>query len=101
MPTIKSSPTIPLPHSWDLKSWETAAAHVWPHNEIAARRILRAHRAELQAAGALTRIGRRLVFLGNGYMKWLASQAPNVSEYDVPMNRPEHAAKRFGGRANA
>jgi hypothetical protein len=98
MPTIKSSPTIPLPHSWDLRSWQTIAAHVWPHNEMAARRLLRAHRAELQAAGALTRIGRSLVFLGSGYMKWLASQAPNVTELDVPMNRPEHAAKRFGGR---
>jgi hypothetical protein len=98
MPTIKSSPTIPLPHSWDLRSWQTIAAHGWPHNEMAARRLLRAHRAELQAAGALTRIGRSLVFLGSGSMKWLASQAPNVTELDVPMNRPEHAAKRFGGR---
>lgn len=97
MTMIKSSPTIPLPHSWDLRSWETAAPHVWPHNEIAARRVLRVHRTELQAAGALTRIGRNLVVLGNGYMKWLASQAANVTEYDVPMNRPEHAHKRFHG----
>jgi hypothetical protein len=98
MPTIKTAPTVPVPHSWDLKSWKSTAAHVWPHDEIAARRILRAHRAELQAAGALTRIGRNLVFLGNGYMKWLASQAAQVTEFDVPMNRPEHAAKRFGGQ---
>jgi len=99
MPMIKSSPTSPVPHSWDLRSWEAAAPHVWPHNEVAARRILKTRRAELQAAGALTRIGRNLVFLGAGYQKWLASQAPNVTDYDVPMNRPEHAAKRFGARS--
>ncbi|HEY2781991.1 MAG TPA: hypothetical protein VGI90_14505 [Steroidobacteraceae bacterium] len=95
MPIKSSTPT--LPHSWDLRTWPEG---VWPNSDEAARRLLRSHRAELQAAGALTRIGRNLVFMGAGYQKWLASQAPNVTQYDVPMNRPEHASKRFGGAAS-
>jgi hypothetical protein len=96
--SIKSNPRAPVPHSWDLKSWESQAGHVWPHDESHARRVLRAHRAELYAAGALTRIGRNLVFLGPGYQRWLASNMRRVTELDVPMNRPENADKRFGGR---
>jgi hypothetical protein len=49
--TIKASSTAPVPQSWDLKSWATQAAHVWPHNEDRARKVLRAHKAELHAYG--------------------------------------------------
>lgn len=83
---------LALPHSWDLETWP---AHVWPCERERARLVVRAHKAELHAFGALTRIGRTLVFLGAGYQKWLASNVSRVTEFDVPMNRPEHAHKRF------
>jgi hypothetical protein len=55
--------------------------------------VVRGHRAEMHALGALTRIGRTLVFRGAGYEKWLNANAPRV-DYELPMNAPEHAHKR-------
>lgn len=92
----KASPLASIPHSWDLESWEEKAGGIWPYNKERARRIVRRYKPELQAAGALSRVGRTLVILGNGYQRWLESNAARVSNYDVPMNRPEHADKRFG-----
>lgn len=88
----------PLLQSWSLRTWEQQAPHVWPGNADLARKILRAHKAELHAAGALCRIGRELIFIGAGYQRWLSSNAHRVTEFDVPMNKPEHVAKRFGGK---
>jgi hypothetical protein len=74
------------------------APHVFPNTTQAARYVVRFHRAELIAAGALVRVGRELCILGGPYAKWLVRKARLVASYTVPMNAPEHAARR-GGRS--
>jgi hypothetical protein len=91
----KNSPVLPTPQSWSLKTWKEQAPHVWPGDGTRARMLVRLHRAELTSFGALTRIGRELVFIGVGYQKWLASNTSRVPGYEVPMNTQEHADKRF------
>jgi hypothetical protein len=86
--------TITLPFSWTIKTWPPG---VYPYEGGSkARHLLRVHQDKLMAAGALTRIGHEIVVLGSGYAKWMASNAPRVTEYDVAANRDEHAHKRFG-----
>jgi hypothetical protein len=92
---IPKSATAERPISWTFKSWP---ADVYPGDGLKARHVCRAHQAALIACGALTRPGTEIVIIGAGYQRWLAS-APNidrVANFDVPANRPEHAAKRFG-----
>jgi hypothetical protein len=55
------------------------------------------HRAEMHKCGAVTRIGRTLVFRGAGWDKWLNANAGRVIDYDLPMNSPPHAYKRNRG----
>lgn len=76
------------PHSWDLEHWPPT---VYPHSEGRARWILRAHRNELMAAGALVRVGRELVVLGDRFTRWLQMQAANVPGYESNANteRPQ------------
>ena len=76
------------PHSWDLEHWP---ANVYPHSEGRARWVLRAYRDELLAAGALTRVGRELVVLGDRYTRWLQSKSADVPGYQSNANR-NHAA---------
>jgi hypothetical protein len=70
---------------------------VFPNTSEAAHYVVRFHRAELIAAGALVRVGRRLCVLGGPYASWLIKKAKLVTEYTVPMNALEHAHTR-GGR---
>jgi hypothetical protein len=72
-----------LPHSWSLFNWPS---WVYPSNPTAARRLLTKYRAELIAAGALTRIDRRLTVLGAGFAVFLASKMVNVPGYRIPPN---------------
>lgn len=72
------------PHSWDLEHWP---ADVYPHGEGRARWLLRAHRDELMTAGALVRVGRELVVIGDRYTRWLHAQASNVPGYESNANR--------------
>jgi hypothetical protein len=95
--TVVKQVTVVVPHSWRLRDWP---ADVAPGNYIRGRRICRAYRSELVTEGALSRLGRELVVLGAGYSRWLAKQADKVSDFDVPANRPEHAAKRNNGAAH-
>jgi hypothetical protein len=81
------------PFSWTQKHWP---AGVYPFDGKKARHLLRVHQGTLLKAHALTRIGHELVILGEGYTRWLASNAKRVTDYSVAANRPEHAAKRFG-----
>ena len=85
--------TIAVPHSWTFACWPK---DIYPNDGQRGRHVCRAHRNELIAEGALTRIGRELVVLGAGYSRWLAKQANKVLDFDVPANRPEHASKRAG-----
>lgn len=74
------------PHSWDLEHWPQA---VYPHSESRARYMLRAYRDELMAAGALVRVGRELVVLGDRYTRWLQMQAGRVPGYESNAHRPQ------------
>jgi hypothetical protein len=73
----------PAPHSWDLEYWPL---EVWPHTPGRARYVLRAHRAELIAAGAISRVGRELIVLGARYTRWLESRTTAVPDYDIAPN---------------
>lgn len=88
--------TLPALQSWSLKTWKEQAPHIWPGDGQRGRALVRLHRAELQSFGAITRIGRELVFIGVGYQKWLAANIANVSSFQLAPNTPEHAGKRFG-----
>ena len=78
------SKVISVPHSWAVTEWPQ---DIYPHNPSRGRYIIRAHRDELVAAGALTRIGRDLVIFGAGYNSWLRKQADKVAGFDIAPNR--------------
>lgn len=73
-----------VPHSWAVTEWPQ---DIYPHTTAKARYIVRSHRDELVAAGALTRIGRDLVVFGAGYNAWLRKQAGKVAGFDIAPNR--------------
>lgn len=79
----------PLPHSWSVNTWP---ASVYPHSPSRARWLLRAHRDELVAAKALSRVGRELVVLGKPYSRWLERRARAVPGFQCPANAPQDAA---------
>ena len=66
-------------HSWDLDGWPE---YVWPNDSDRARWVVRSNRRELIAEGALTRVGKRVVILGNGYSRWLARRADRVDRFN-------------------
>jgi hypothetical protein len=66
------------PRSWELRTWPP---EIWPHNPSRAQWIGRAYRKELLAAGAMTRIGMKLVFIGAKYESWLERRANYVVEF--------------------
>jgi hypothetical protein len=71
-----SKPKIcPLPHSWLVSEWP---AEVTPGRPSAGKNLVRTHRSELIACGALVRIGRNLTILGTGYAEFLARKAKRV-----------------------
>jgi hypothetical protein len=74
------------PHSWFLDDWDRVAPHVAPGTTAEARYMLRFHRAELVATGALVRLGRKLVILGAPYSTWLARRSKQVADFSMPMN---------------
>jgi hypothetical protein len=69
---------IPVPHSWALDDWPPT---IYPRTASKARYITRTHRAALVAAGALVRVGRDLVVIGEPYMSWLSSHVSRVDKY--------------------
>jgi hypothetical protein len=72
------------PQSWDLEHWP---AHVYPHERGRARYLIRAHKIELIAAGALARVGREFVILGQQYTRWLQKQTTRAAAYSIAPNR--------------
>jgi hypothetical protein len=75
----KRSPVASIaPRSWELSTWP---AEIWPHNAKRGQWIGRAYRKELLAAGAMTRIGMKLVFIGAKYETWLERRANHVVEF--------------------
>ena len=74
----------PVPHSWTIESWP---ADIFPRTASRARYVLRAHRDELTAAGALARVGRELVVIGARYAKWIELHTADVSGFEIAPNR--------------
>lgn len=101
MPKKQASPPGVAFASVSPREWTERASHIWPHTSKRADYICRAYRDELVAAGALVRVGRELVIRLEAYDRWLAKRARMVADYDVPANRDEHAAKRFGRASGA
>ena len=88
----RTNSVIPsVPHSWGLaatRKTATATPDTWPPSiypgcSKRGRYILRQHRYELVACGALTRVGRELVVFGGPYVSWLARQSDRVLGFDI------------------
>ena len=69
---------VKLPHSWGINTWPVT---VWPHEPKRARYVVRANMNTLLQSGAVCRIGRELVVLGDRYHRWLERNASRVPEY--------------------
>jgi hypothetical protein len=67
---------------------------VYPGVVSKGRYVVRAHRTELIAIGALVRIGRGLVVMGAAYSSWLSRQGERVRDFRIAPNirRAERAA---------
>jgi hypothetical protein len=74
---LSNAPSIP--HSWCVKNWPPG---VYPGNSSRARNVLRSYRNDLVAEGALTRLGRDLIVIGNGYARFLTKRAARVLEFE-------------------
>jgi len=77
-------PQITLPHSWSVNSWPPG---VYPGSATRGRYLVRMHRKELILAGALARVGRELIILGERYDRWPQKGAANVPNYEIAANR--------------
>jgi hypothetical protein len=85
---------MPAPHSWGFGSWPP---HVWPNDGVKGKRFCRTYEKDLLKAKALVRMGRELVVMGGPFCAYMAKQTAAVRNFEVPCNRPEHAAKRHNG----
>lgn len=72
-----------MPHSWSVAQWP---ASVFPGSTAKARYLIRAHKSELVAAGAIVRVGRELVTIGAKYIRWLETKAHQVQDYHCTAN---------------
>ena len=88
MATIRSKASA-LPHSWPINDWPSG---VYPNRSSSARYLVRAHRDELLAVGALSRVGREIVILGEGYARFLARRTGHVPGYAIAPNALREAA---------
>lgn len=73
-----------VPHSWAIDSWPE---HVFPNDRRKARYLVRVHRTELIAVGALSRVGRTLIVLGDRYDRWLQKQSGRVPGFQIAANQ--------------
>ena len=83
-----AKPPLPgdVPHSWPVAKWP---ANVFPNDPADARNLIRFFRHELIEAKALTRVGRRLVVMGDRYDTWLRSRAAQVEAFETPFARKD------------
>lgn len=88
------------PHSWLLNEWTEVAPHVAPNKTEAAKHLVRFHRDELIAAGAIARFGRELVVLGGPYTAWMRRRTALVADYQLPMNASKHTNGEPRGAAS-
>lgn len=80
---------IPIPHSWSVDTWPE---NVYPHTPKRARYLVRAHRDALMAIGALARVGREIVIIGDKYHRYLERQASAVVGFECPANAKKNQA---------
>jgi hypothetical protein len=73
-----------IPHSWRQEDWPQG---IYPGRSTKAKYVLRVHRDELIAIGALTRIGRELVVFGAPYVAWLQKNNNRVAGFEIAPNR--------------
>jgi len=81
--TPRERATEPAPHSWDIAAWPQ---HVWPHDPKRAKWLVKAYRTDLLYHRALTRIGKRLVVLGDGYLRFMTARAKHVTDFESNNN---------------
>jgi|HubBroStandDraft_3_1064219.scaffolds.fasta_scaffold354189_1 hypothetical protein len=79
MPTIKSL----LPHSWAINDWPK---DVYPGTPDRARYIVRTHKRALMDLGALSRVGRDLIVIGEKFDKWLKRHSADVADFEIAAN---------------
>ena len=75
--------TTPAPHSWSLLNWPES---VWPNDAERARWIVRAYRDQLLYHRALTRVGKRLVIMGDGWSRFLSARTKDVCRFESNNN---------------
>jgi hypothetical protein len=74
-------PQLPaLPHSWDFSTWPSS---VFAGNGQRAKYLFRVHRSAMLAAGACARIGRTIVFIGEGYARFLRKGAVRIEGFEI------------------
>lgn len=73
-----------FPHSWSIEDWP---AEIHPGTPTRARYLVRAHRASLISEGAIARVGRELVIIGERYACWLEKRTSAVPEFEIAPNR--------------
>ena len=78
-----------IPHSWSIDGWPPG---VYPNTVTKARYLVRVHRDEMILCGALSRVGRDLIVLGEQYAKWLQRKAARVPGYEIAPNRQPDSA---------
>ena len=64
-----------------------SAHDVYPNSTKAAKYLIRVHKEELVLAGAIARVGKNIVVLGDRYEAWLQAKAADVMDYDIAANR--------------
>ena len=79
----------PHPHSWSVKCWPD---HVYPSSPANARYLVRANKDSLILEGALVRVGRELVIIGDRYVRWMQKKGSAVPGYECPANKGKAAA---------
>jgi hypothetical protein len=81
---VSARPTSPtIPHSWSVAQWP---AGIFPGSAGKARYLIRTHKSDLVAAGAIVRVGRELVTIGSKYVRWLETHASRVHDYHCAAN---------------
>jgi len=88
MPSRTRTDAVQAPHSWSFATWP---ATVFPHSETKARNLVKRYLVELLRAGAVSRVGHKLVFRGAGYDRWLQSHQADVGGYTCNANNREAA----------
>ena len=83
--------TPSMPHSWAAKNWPPS---VFPNDASKAGYLLKAHKDELLAVGALSRVGKDLIVYGEGWGRFLAKGTQKVANYMGTAAAARSARKR-------